>query len=160
MEKNIEVSLLFDFYGELLKPSGKKAIDLYYNEDLSLAEVADEMGITRQGVRDSIKRSEQQLFEFEEKLGLFKQFSKLEQGIDEISALALEIKELSQDTQITELADLSLLSVFNILPHYTKIGGKQNAAPLLMFIFSFNAQNCVFDFYGACTYKDGRNHRR
>ena len=72
MEKNIEVSLLFDFYGELLKPSGKKAIDLYYNEDLSLAEVADEMGITRQGVRDSIKRSEQ----------------------------------LSQDTQITELADV------------------------------------------------------
>ena len=76
MEKNIEVSLLFDFYGELLKPSGKKAIDLYYNE------------------------------EFEEKLGLFKQFSKLEQGLDEISALALEIKELSQDTQITELADV------------------------------------------------------
>ena len=103
MEKNIEVSLLFDFYGELLKPSGKKAIDLYYNEDLSLAEVADETGITRQGVRDSIKRSEQQLFEFEEKLGLF---SKLEQGLDEISALALEIKELSQDTQITELADV------------------------------------------------------
>ena len=101
MEKNIEVSLLFDFYGELLKPSGKKAIDLYYNE-----EVADETGITRQGVRDSIKRSEQQLFEFEEKLGLFKQFSKLEQGLDEISALALEIKELSQDTQITELADV------------------------------------------------------
>ena len=106
MEKNIEVSLLFDFYGDLLKPSGKKAIDLYYNEDLSLAEVADETGITRQGVRDSIKRSEQQLFEFEEKLGLFKQFSKLEQGLDEISALALEIKELSQDTQITELADV------------------------------------------------------
>ena len=104
MKKNIEVSLLFDFYGELLKPSGKKAIDLYYNEDLSLAEVADETGITRQGVRDSIKRSEQQLFEFE--LGLFKQFSKLEQGLDEISALALEIKELSQDTQITELADV------------------------------------------------------
>ena len=120
MEKNMEVSLLFDFYGELLKPSlflavgsraseeylSQKAIDLYYNEDLSLAEVADETGITRQGVRDSIKRSEQQLFEFEEKLGLFKQFSKLEQGLDEISALALEIKELSQDTQITELADV------------------------------------------------------
>ena len=93
-------------YGELLKPSGKRAVDLYYNEDLSLAEVADEMGITRQGVRDNIKRSEQQLFEFEEKLGLFKQFSKLEQGLDEISALALEIKELSQDMQITELADV------------------------------------------------------
>ena len=106
MEKNVEVSLLFDFYGELLKPSCRQAIDLYYNEDLSLAEIAAQTGITRQGVRDSIKRSEQQLFEFEEKLGLFKQFSKLEQGLDEISALALEIKELSQDTQITELADV------------------------------------------------------
>lgn len=106
MEKNIEVSLLFDFYGELLKPSGKKAINLYYNEDLSLAEVAAEMGITRQGVRDNIKRSEQQLFEFEEKLGLYRQFSTLEQGLDEISALALEIKKLSQDTKITELADI------------------------------------------------------
>ena len=54
MEKNIEVSLLFDFYGELLKPSGRQAIDLYYNEDLSLAEIADQSGITRQGVRDSV----------------------------------------------------------------------------------------------------------
>ena len=93
MEKNIEVSLLFDFYGELLNEHQRRIYD-------------DETGITRQGVRDSIKRSEQQLFEFEEKLGLFKQFSKLEQGLDEISALALEIKELSQDTQITELADV------------------------------------------------------
>lgn len=107
MEKNIEVSLLFDFYGELLKPSGKKAIDLYYNEDLSLAEVADETGITRQGVRDSIKRSEQQLFEFEEKLGLFKQFSKLEQGLDEISALALEIKNFHRIHKSQSLRMLS-----------------------------------------------------
>lgn len=61
MEKNVEVSLLFDFYGELLKPSCRQAIDLYYNEDLSLAEIAAQTGITRQGVRDSIKRSEEKL---------------------------------------------------------------------------------------------------
>lgn len=65
MEKNVEVSLLFDFYGELLKPSCRQAIDLYYNEDLSLAEIAAQTGITRQGVRDSIKRSEEKLFELE-----------------------------------------------------------------------------------------------
>ena len=70
MEKNIEVSLLLDFYGELLKPSGREATYLYYNDDLSLSEIAEETGITRQGVRDSIRRTERQLFGFEEKLGL------------------------------------------------------------------------------------------
>lgn len=77
MEKNVEVSLLFDFYGELLKPSCRQAIDLYYNEDLSLAEIAAQTGITRQGVRDSIKRSEEKLFELEKKLGLFKRLFSL-----------------------------------------------------------------------------------
>ena len=104
MEKNYEVSLLFDFYGELLKPSGRQAIDLYYNEDLSLAEIAVQTGITRQGVRDSIKRSEQQLFEFEEKLGLFKRFVQVENGLDEIARLADNICGCSQNIQITELA--------------------------------------------------------
>ena len=72
MEKNIEVSLLLDFYGELLKPGVRQTIDLYYNDDLSLAEVADRCGITRQGVRDSVKRGEAQLFDFEKKLGLMR----------------------------------------------------------------------------------------
>ena len=48
MEKNIEVSLLLDFYGELLKPAGRHAVDLYYNDDLSLSEIAEDTGITRQ----------------------------------------------------------------------------------------------------------------
>jgi predicted DNA-binding protein YlxM (UPF0122 family) len=104
MEKNIEVSLLFDFYGELLKPSGRQAIDLYYNEDLSLAEIADQSGITRQGVRDSIKRCEQQLFDFEKKLGLFRRFGELEKGLDEISVTAEKIQTNSQDNNIKQLA--------------------------------------------------------
>ena len=74
MEKNIEVSLLLDFYGELLKPSCRQMAELYYNDDLSLAEVAAETGITRQGVRDRIKRGEKQLFEFEQKLGLTERY--------------------------------------------------------------------------------------
>lgn len=104
MEKNIEVSLLFDFYGELLKPSGRKAIDLYYNEDLSLAEIATQTGITRQGVRDSIKRCEQQLFDYENKLGLFERFGKLEGELDKITELAQSIYQISDDTQIKQLA--------------------------------------------------------
>ena len=104
MEKNIEVSLLFDFYGALLKPSGRQAIDLYYNDDLSLAEIAAQTGITRQGVRDSIKRCEQQLFDFEKKLGLFRQFQTLRQGLDEIAVIAQKIKTDSQDNTIKALA--------------------------------------------------------
>ena len=104
MEKNVEVSLLFDFYGELLKPSCRQAVELYYNEDLSLAEIATQTGITRQGVRDSIKRSETQLFEFENKLGLLKKFIELERGLEEISSLSQNINSISKDEQIQTLA--------------------------------------------------------
>ncbi len=104
MEKNIEISLLFDFYGELLKPAGREAVDLYYNEDLSLAEIADRMKITRQGVRDNIKRSEKQLYEFESKLGLFKRFKELESGLDEIARAARSIYDNSHDDIIKSLA--------------------------------------------------------
>ena len=53
----LEMSLLFDFYGETLTEKQRELFDLYYNEDLSLSEIAEHAGITRQGVRDSIERS-------------------------------------------------------------------------------------------------------
>ena len=56
MEKKFEVSLLLDFYGQLLSDSGRQMTNLYYNDDLSLAEIAEQCSITRQGVRDKIKR--------------------------------------------------------------------------------------------------------
>ena len=104
MEKNIEISLLLDFYGELLKPSVRETIDLYYNDDLSLSEVAAQCGITRQGVRDSVKRGEAQLFAYEEKLGLMRRFRELEDGLDEISALAEKIAAGSSDEKTALLA--------------------------------------------------------
>ena len=104
MEKNIEVSLLLDFYGELLKPGVRQTIDLYYNDDLSLAEVAQQCGITRQGVRDSVKRGEAQLFSFEEKLGLRRRFREVEAGLDQIAALAGQIAELASDNHTAALA--------------------------------------------------------
>ena len=104
MEKNIEVSLLLDFYGELLRPAVRQTIDLYYNDDLSLAEVAQQCGITRQGVRDSVKRGEAQLFGFEKKLGLLKRFRELEAGLSEIAETARQISERSNDETTRSLA--------------------------------------------------------
>lgn len=69
MAKNLEITVLYDFYGDLLTEKQQEVIELYYNEDLSLAEIAALSGITRQGVRDSIKRAEGQLTEFEERVG-------------------------------------------------------------------------------------------
>ena len=66
--KDLNIALLFDFYGEMLTDKQKDVIDLYYNEDLSLAEIAEHEGISRQGVRDNIKRGESYLLELEEKL--------------------------------------------------------------------------------------------
>ena len=62
MDKNVEISLLLSFYGNILTDKQQEAVSLYYNEDLSLAEIASNVGITRQGVRDAIKRAECQLF--------------------------------------------------------------------------------------------------
>ena len=104
MEKNMEVSLLLDFYGELFKPSGREATYLYYNDDLSLSEIAAETGITRQGVRDSIRRTERQLFEFEKKLGLLGRFRQLEEGLDDIARTAGTIAEQTTDNEIHSLA--------------------------------------------------------
>ena len=68
MDKKIEISMLWQIYGALLTDKQKEYIDYYYNEDLSLAEIAQNDGITRQGVRDIIKKGEKKLFEYEEKL--------------------------------------------------------------------------------------------
>ena len=63
MDKKIEISMLWQIYGALLTEKQKEYIDYYYNEDLSLAEIAQNDGITRQGVRDIIKKGEKKLFE-------------------------------------------------------------------------------------------------
>ena len=73
-EKNLKMACLLDFYGEVLTDRKQSVLSMYYNEDMSLAEIADEVGISRQGVRDVIKKAEEELIFFEEKLGLYKTF--------------------------------------------------------------------------------------
>lgn len=97
MEKSIEISLLFDFYGELLSEKKRQASRLYFNEDLSLSEIAEHMGITRQGVSDLIRRSEAELYGFENKLGLHSRFQAVNASAAKIGELAMCIAEKCGD---------------------------------------------------------------
>ncbi len=92
-EKDLRVSVLLDYYSQMLTDKQKDVIDLYYNEDLSLSEIAEHENITRQGVRDSIKRGEQTLYEMEEKFRLAERSEKYGALIEEIGRLARSIKE-------------------------------------------------------------------
>lgn len=92
MGKDLSVAVLFDFYGDLLTEKQAQAIDLYYNEDLSLAEIASPLGISRQGVRDAIKRGEKQLCAFEETLGLAQRFKDVKGDVAEISQMFAEMQ--------------------------------------------------------------------
>ncbi len=94
MEKNMELSLLLDFYGELLSEKVRRATELYYNDDLSLSEVAEDMGITRQGVRDLIKRAEGNLYGYEQKLGLYKRFLEMQKGLGSLKDSLVKAKSL------------------------------------------------------------------
>lgn len=69
-EKDLSLSLYYDFYGEFLTEKQAKLFDCYYNDDYSLAEIAQEFGITRQGVLDTLKRAQTKLIDMENKLGL------------------------------------------------------------------------------------------
>ncbi len=73
MEKSVHVSMLLEMYGKLLTDKQQDVIDLYYNQNLSLSEIAEELNITRQGVRKSLIDAENRLFDIEEKLGLLKE---------------------------------------------------------------------------------------
>lgn len=93
MQKNLEISVLLDFYGDALTPKQREVIEFYYNEDLSLAEIAQIEGITRQGVRDSIKRGESAMNELEQKLGIVARFRRMQESLAEMMKYAKYIEQ-------------------------------------------------------------------
>jgi predicted DNA-binding protein YlxM (UPF0122 family) len=99
------MTMLFDFYGELLTDRQKEFYDLYYNE---LSEIAENYGISRQGVRDVIVRAENYMTEIEDKTGLIKRFMQLQPHVEKITDAAEQIKQLNfrryEDRQLEELA--------------------------------------------------------
>ena len=102
MAKNFEViNILLDFYGDMLTDKQKAFLEYYYIDDLSLSEIADNEGITRQGVRDSIKRAESQLYYMEERLGIAKRFEEVRNGLTEIVDCAEEINQHNMRTGLS-----------------------------------------------------------
>lgn len=92
-------SMLFDFYGELLTDKQREYFDLRYNEDLSLGEIAEQSGISRQGVWDIIRRAETAMTDIEEKTGLIRRFLERNAQIDE---LAGQLKDLGAPEEILQ----------------------------------------------------------
>lgn len=99
--KNMEVTLLLDFYGDMLTANQRNFLDYYYNNDLSLSEIAENEGITRQGVRDAVKRAENQLYEMESRLGLAKRFQQVRRGLDDILLCADEINDYNMRSALS-----------------------------------------------------------
>ena len=75
MDKNVEIGLLLDFYSKFLTDRQNEIMELYYEENLSFTEIAENLDISKQAVSDAIKRSEKVLYDMEEKLGLLKQYT-------------------------------------------------------------------------------------
>ena len=94
MEKNVKISILLDIYGKMLTEKQYSLLDDYYNNDLSLSEIAENEEITRQAVRDNLKKGENNLFEYEEKLGFMKKTLEQEEKINDI---LLEIEKVEKN---------------------------------------------------------------
>lgn len=87
MAKNLELSYLLDFYGEVLTDRQRDVMEQYYNDDLSLSEIAENFGITRQGVRDAIKHGESTLLELEEKVGFAARYRTVQENLERMEAI-------------------------------------------------------------------------
>lgn len=102
------MTMLFDFYGEILTERQKEFFDLYYNDDLSLSEIAENAGISRQGVRDVIVRGEGIMQEIEDKTGLIARFMNMRTHLDAIDAIAQELHTINyrqyEDSRLEELS--------------------------------------------------------
>lgn len=98
MANNPEITMLLDFYGEMLTQKQRDMIDYYYNDDLSLSEIAENEGITRQGVHDSIRRAEQQMFEMEQRLHLCEKFRRTRESLSIIGKCAEDISKVNEQS--------------------------------------------------------------
>lgn len=97
LEERVRLSMLYDFYGALLKENQRRMYEAYILEDYSITEIAEEMGITRQGVHDAVKRATKQLGEYEERLGLVQRFERQRGQVRQLQEYLREM-EISQET--------------------------------------------------------------
>ena len=102
-EKNMKIAYLIDFYEDILDPHVADIMRSYYDDDISLAEIASSEGISRQGVRHIIKKGEEELFFLEEKLGLAEQFTELQKTAKKLSSLS-DVLSDHDDNRVRELS--------------------------------------------------------
>lgn len=101
MAKNLDVVLLADYYGEMLTENQRKFIEYYYNDDLSLSEIAQNEGITRQGVRDAVKRAESQLYDMEKKLGFAERSRKVNEVLEAVKESTESINTYNMNVSLS-----------------------------------------------------------
>ncbi|NMB44893.1 MAG: putative DNA-binding protein [Firmicutes bacterium] len=114
IEKTVHMGMLFDFYGQLLTDKQRLFFSLYHQDDLSLGEIAEQYGVTRQAVYDVIRRSQKILANFEEKLGLIQRYTRqrelvemLQTGIEDLSEmLSSEPADRPWQGQVADLEEL------------------------------------------------------
>ena len=118
MSKNLAIADLLDLYGDMLTDKQRDVMELYYDQDLSLAEIAEHEKITRQGVRDSIKRGEAYLLEMEEKLHFAEKFRRLVEVTEEITARCIEIQRINRGFTYSQSIDENAKAIGNQLNRY------------------------------------------
>ena len=90
--KNLEMGYLLDFYGEVLTDKQREMMSQYYHDDLSLSEIGENFGITRQGARDAIKHGESALLELEQKVGFAARYRRVQQTLEQLEQLVIDAR--------------------------------------------------------------------
>jgi len=120
VKKDLEMSYLLDFYGEVLTEKQQDMMEQYYNDDLSLSEIADNAGITRQGVRDSIKRAEGILRDLEFKIGWATRYRELSAALTRVEELTRVIQQVDKEGKVlgddVGRASAEILDILRSLP--------------------------------------------
>ena len=111
-DKIVQITLLFDFYGQLLTEKQIEIIDMYYNNDLSLSEIAEQQEISRQGVYDTLKRAEKTLSEYEDKLGLVNRFLQQKESLSEINTMLDKILEIEENDVIRIKDEIENIKIY------------------------------------------------
>ena len=92
MAKDLEMGYLLDFYGEVLTPKQREMLRQYYYDDLSLSEIGENFGITRQGARDAIKHGETTLKELEAKVGFAARYRRVQETLEQLEQLVIDAR--------------------------------------------------------------------
>ena len=92
MAKNLEMGYLLDFYGEVLTEKQREMLNQDYHDDVSLSEIRENFGITRQGARDAIKHGENTLLELESKVGFAARYRRVQQTLEELEQLVIDAR--------------------------------------------------------------------